>query len=338
MLHGDSIESGDTADMRVSLVYSLYSAFISSDYEMLSRHFDVERACFKDAHDIPKVMRAVKSSDVSVSWFAGGHAFLAVLFSKIFGKGSIVVVGGYDVAHNPELKYGQFTRGWNKKMYTRFALEYADRVLVVDPSLKDEAQKNAGVSTKNFEYLPTVYDYRKFKPGGKKEDMAMTVATGDSWERIRVKGVDAFARAAEHLPDVRFTIVGLSKEAQEKIKEISTSNVELVGMVSQEELISYYQRAKVYCQLSMREGLPNALCEAMLCGCVPVGTKRNGIPTAIGDCGFYVPYDDPKAAAEAIKKALGSRDLGERSADRIKKSFPPERREKRLAQLIEELG
>jgi glycosyltransferase involved in cell wall biosynthesis len=54
----------------------------------------------------------------------------------------------------------------------------------------------------------------------------------------------------------------------------------------------------------MREGLPNALCEAMLCGCVPVGTKRNGIPTAIGDCGFYVPYDDPKAAAEAIKKRL----------------------------------
>ena len=36
----------------------------------------------------------------------------------------------------------------------------------------------------------------------------------------------------------------------------------------QEKLIPYYQKAKVYCQLSMREGLPNALCEALLVGLV----------------------------------------------------------------------
>ena len=45
----------------------------------------------------------------------------------------------------------------------------------------------------------------------------------------------------------------------------------------------------------MREGLPNALCEAMLCECVPVGTDVQGIRTAMGDAGFYVPYGDRKS-------------------------------------------
>lgn len=56
----------------------------------------------------------------------------------------------------------------------------------------------------------------------------------------------------------------------------------------------------------MREGLPTAVCEAMLCECVPVGTNRYGIPIAIGDTGFYTEYGDVELTAEAIKKALDS--------------------------------
>ncbi len=324
--------------VKVSFVFYELSTFIRKDYEMLSKYFDVEQVSYKKIPDALNVMASVLRSDISFSWFAGGHAFLAVIFSKLFGKGSVVVVGGYDVACSPELNYGQFASSWNKKMYTRFALRHADKVLVVDPSLKDEAIKNAGVTGDNFEYLPTGYDYEKFKPLGEKENMAMTVCIGDSLERAKVKGVDVFVKAAEHLPDVKFLVIGLSGDALDKIRDIAPPNVVLIGPVSQENLIDYYRRAKVYCQLSMREGLPNALCEAMLCECVPVGTRRNGIPTAMGDCGFYVPYGDSDAAAEAIRKSLNASDLGRRSRERIKSLFPVERRERRLAQLVEEIA
>lgn len=35
--------------------------------------------------------------------------------------------------------------------------------------------------------------------------------------------------------------------------------IEFTGFVSDKELLDWYQRAKVYCQLSRYEGLPNAL-------------------------------------------------------------------------------
>ena len=94
--------------------------------------------------------------------------------------------------------------------------------------------------------------------------------------------------------------------------------------------------AKVYCQLSRYEGLPTALCEAMLCGCVPVGTSYCGIPTAIGDAGFYIPYGDVEATVEATRKALNC-DKAKEARRRIKDMFPLERREKELVAEISEL-
>ncbi len=322
---------------KVALVYYSFSSFVKQDYELLSKHFEVRKASYRRPTDGFNIMAAVLKSDVSYSWFAAGHAFLAVLFSKIFSKKSIVVVGGYDVAYMPEIDYGQFTQAWHRKIMTKFALKYADRVLVVDPSLKEDAARNARISGINFEYLPTGYDYEKFKPRGEKKDIAMTVCVGDNWSRIKVKGVDTFVKAAKRLSDIEFLVIGLGGDALDEIQKIAPPNIELIGPVSQEKLVSYYQEAKVYCQLSSREGLPNALCEAMLCECVPVGTKCYGIPTAIGDCGFYVPYGDPEATAKAIRKALNSPDKGRRARERIKDLFTLERREKGLVQVLDEV-
>lgn len=323
---------------KVAFIYYSFSSFVRQDYEILSAHFDVIKANYRRLKDGLDIMAAVMMSDASFSWFAGGHAFLAVLFSKIFGKKAIVVVGGYDVARLPEIDYGQFTQGWHKRIMTKFALRYADRVLVVDPSLKEDAVRNAGVPGDNFEYLPTGYDYEKFKSRGMKKDIALTVCVGDNWSRVKVKGVDTFVKAARRLPDMKFLVIGLGGDALDKIRNIAPPNIELIGPVSQERLVSYYQEAKIYCQLSSREGLPNALCEAMLCECVPVGTECYGIPTAIGDSGFYVPYGDSEATARAIREALNSPDKGRRARERIKDLFTLERREKGLVQVLKEVG
>ena len=81
-----------------------------------------------------------------------------------------------------------------------------------------------------------------------------------------------------------------------------------------------------------------ALAEAMACVCIPVLTNSAALPEVVGDVGFYVPYGDEKATAEAIEEALKS-DKGEEARERIKMMFPvrEERREKELIQIIREM-
>jgi len=309
-------------------------SFVKNDLEILKRHFDVKIVKWRGKRDILKIFSGVLRSDVIFCWFASDHAFLSVLFSIFFRKKSIVIVGGVDAANVPELNYGRFTLGWHKRKMTSFAIKHATKVLVVDPSLKEDVIKNAKVSGENIEYVPTGYDPSYWIPKEKKDNIVLTVG-GVVETIVKRKGFFTFVKAAKHFPNVKFMIVGKHIDGSiDELKRIATSNVEFTGFVPDDVLLSFYQKAKVYCQLSRYEGLPNALCEAMLCECVPVGTKYCGIPTAIGDAGYYVQYSDEKATVEAIDKALKNHGLGKRARDTIRTLFPLSHREEKLVNII----
>ena len=109
-----------------------------------------------------------------------------------------------------------------------------------------------------------------------------------------------------------------------------------MGYVPDEELLSWYQKAKVYVQVSAYESFGMSLAEAMLCECVPVVTERGALPEVVGDAGFYVAYEDDKATALGIKEALRS-DKGAYARRRIEDLFSIEKREKALIKAIEAL-
>lgn len=291
---------------------------------------------YRSPWSTPSILRGTLWSDIIFSRFADTHTFPAVLFSRIFGKKSIVVVGGYEVARIPELRYGLLLSPVKSRIL-KYVLRRADRVLTVDEALKWEAIRNVGVDGKNITTVPNGFDSEKFSPKGEKENMILTAYLCSTWERARLKGLDTFVRTAETLPHLQFVTVGVTGPVLKDLRRMASSNVTFVPPVEENDLIPYYQKARVYCQLSMREGLPNALCEAMLCECVPVGTDVQGIRTAMGDTGFYVSYGDPMATKEAIERAL-TRGSGTLARERIRKLFPLEKREKRLAEVIEGLA
>ena len=76
------------------------SSFIQNDLDILRRHFEVRVAQYQGKKKMFKFLietiKGVLWSDVTFSWFADVRAFAAVLFSKIFRRKSIVVVGGYE--------------------------------------------------------------------------------------------------------------------------------------------------------------------------------------------------------------------------------------------------
>ena len=100
-------------------------------------------------------------------------------------------------------------------------------------------------------------------------------------------------------------------------------------------MLELYRSSAVYLQPSRREALGSTLCEAMLCGCRPVGTDVGGIPTVIGDTGKVVPFGDVPAAVQALREAL---DAPEQYAgrERIIREFSVAHREQELLSIIQE--
>ena len=333
----------DKRRTRVLFVHPTMSPFIESDLKLLRKNFDVRvvdvGSVKKNFSGIVRIMWRLVSGalwcDISFAWFAERHAKWMVRFTRMLAKPSLVVVGGYEVAKVAEIGHGSLLDPGKTKM-VKYILEKATKVLPVDESLKEAAIKNLGVRGENIQTVHTGHDSDKFKASGVKENMVLTIGFVNKIT-IKRKGLDVFVQAAGLLTDAKFVLVGGSSDnAIDELKSIASPNVEFVGSVSHDQLVGYYQRAKVYCQLSLYEGLPNALCEAMLCECVPVGTKASGIPTAIGDTGFYAPVKDPKAAADAIRQALRS-DKGKAARARIMSEFPVEKRETAIIEIFEKL-
>ncbi|MEO0226239.1 MAG: glycosyltransferase family 4 protein [candidate division WOR-3 bacterium] len=276
------------------------------------------------------------SVHLTFCWFGTMSAFFLTFLSRLLHKPILIVIGGIDVASVPEIKYGTFVHPL-RAIFSRFTLKHADGLLLVDPSLNEDIKKNIGFRLSNTHLLPTGYDYNFWRPQGKKEPIVLTVADCPDVTRVKLKGIDTFINSARYLPGVKFWVVGVSGEARKLISQSGLpANVTLFEPVAHQALLPFYQKAKVYCQLSWREGLPNALCEAMLCNCIPVGTRRGGIPSAIGPTGFYVEFGDPEDTARAIRKALGLPDCaGTKARQRIIENFPIEKRTREMASLIE---
>jgi glycosyltransferase involved in cell wall biosynthesis len=141
---------------------------------------------------------------------------------------------------------------------------------------------------------------------------------------------------AKQMPDTKFILIGNHKKnIADKWKKNAPNNLEIKGFLPPDELVKFYQRAKVYAQLSYQESFGCALAEAMLCEGIPVVTKRGGMPEVVGDSGFYIEYDDIKGIKIAIEKALEQKD-GDEPRKRIMSKFPLSKRKNELENIIYE--
>ncbi len=314
---------------------TLHSSFIDEDIRILRKNFDVTTVFAKGWIAPILLVRNLFNADATFSWFASVYSSFLVFFARLFGKKSILILGGVDVAKEKDLQYGIWNSWW-KSLLVSYGITHASIVLAVDDFLKHEAERLAHYAGGNIVTVPTGYDAEFWKPSGNKEQLVLTVASCPDMLRAKLKGIDLFVSVARKLPDIHFKIIGINPHVASALA--LPANVECVSFSPREQVRQSYQQAKVYCQLSYREGLPNALCEAMLCECVPVGTAVGGIPTAIGDSGFLVDYLNEKQIVEAISDGLSaSPDLGKQARLRIASQFTLSRREKTIKETIAKL-
>ena len=328
----------------VLFVYTSFSSFVNNDFTSLASICPVKKYCFAPVKGIPKnALEFIKQFffllfsgwkyDIYYCWFADYHSFLPVIFAKIFGKKSFVVIGGYDVSNLPEYHYGAFSNPF-RAFFSGKTIKFADTCFPVAEALKEKIlQINPGA---NAETLATNFDSEKFcfKDYSRGKSM-VTVSFTENHQRYMIKGLDRFRELAVLLPDFEFTVIGITRIA-EPLFDPKPGNLILLPPVPYDQICNIYQKSSFYAQLSRSEGLPNALCEAMLSGCIPIGTNVGDIKIAVGNSGITMDEWQPELLAEFVRLNHNNIELRNTARAQILNLYHKDTRTERFNKLIRE--
>ncbi|MBS4057194.1 MAG: glycosyltransferase family 4 protein [Bacteroidales bacterium] len=348
------------------LVHPGLSTFVQADIDMLKAHFHVStyhyvasknplRFAFELISLKVVALLTLWRHEVVYIWFADYHAVIPAIFGRLFRKKVIVAVGGFDAVAIPDIKYGVFFKDNFRAWCALKTYQMAHLILPVDQSLikghnvyADPSGKGYPVGIKHFvpklkariEVLPTGYDTSVWQRNTdiEQKPSVLTIAGAAKMQTFILKGLDLLIETARLLPETSFTIVGLHHEMSVYASGIIPENVVLAGYIPNAKLPDVLSAHKVFVQFSLSEGLPNTLCEAMLCECIPVGSNVNGIPRCIGSNGFILQSKNAAQAAALITKALATdKEAGLRARDHIARNFSKKQRAEKLLRLISQL-
>jgi glycosyltransferase involved in cell wall biosynthesis len=321
---------------KILFVHNGPTHFVLLDLEELRKRYHVTECYLRYRFfNAASVWQQVRTHDLVFGWFASWHTFLPLLFAKLLGKPSVLIIGGYDLANIPEIGYGH-QRGGIRKLVSRRTMRFASALVTNSYFSRNEAVRNALICE---EQVHAVYhgvpDSFKSLPQGYRARIALTVGNVETANLWR-KGHEPFVRTAALMPDVNFVLAGAWRDdAIDYLRSIATPNVTFTGRLSNEALLDFYSKANVYVQASLHEGFGMSVAEAMLAGCIPVTTAAGALPEVTGEFGVSINEAKPAVIARAIEEALSYHDAVRTLVrERVLNRFPMHKRGEALERLI----
>ncbi len=263
--------------------------------------------------------------DVLHAYFLTQAGFVAAYAGKYLNIPSVVSIRGNDIERAP------FDP--SKFSHVMYALQNASAVTTNATEL---AKKAKTFIDREIVLIPNGIDTNYFKPLERNEGVAQSILDSDSLlskfgkqaSRIHMpvigfvgelrekKGIktllSAYAQTTRTMP-VSLLIVGTIREGHDKkiFDEFQEDNPQLpitvTGYIPHNDLPSYYSLMDVFAHPSLRDGMPNAVLEAMACGKTVIATPVGGVLDVIEDGvnGLLVPVNDADGLAERIVDVLG---------------------------------
>lgn len=307
---------------------------------------------FRQAMDL---LWHLPSTKAVLIMFGGYWSLLPSILGKLLKRPVYIILGGTDCVSFPDLNYGSLRKPVLKTCI-RWSFQLCKRLIPVDHSLvlsEYSYYEGCIYPKQGFRYffprLSTPYTviYNGFDAGFWKRDPQIvrrrnsfiTVGTITNETRYVLKGIDLIYTLAQHLPQSDFIIIGISDSMKNKMLP-ELPNIEIHPYMSPEEIRKMFSGTEFYVQLSISEGFPNALCEAMLCECIPIGSNVGAIPFIIENSGMIIPKRDVESIRDKLMPFLAMDSdereaLGRSARARIATHFTLLNRERALADLIE---
>jgi teichuronic acid biosynthesis glycosyltransferase TuaC len=182
----------------------------------------------------------------------------------------------------------QTTQGVVLKNLSRLVARAADQVILVSPSLA------RGIPQRPYNVIPSGLDLRLFCPASKEE--ARQKLGLDPQRRYVL-----FAGAAGN-PRKRF---GLARQAVELLKAELDVELLVADRVAHEQIPVYMNASDALLLVSLHEGSPNVVKEALACNLPVVSTNVGDVRQRIGAIAGCAVLKDDGDSPEAIAAALG---------------------------------
>ncbi|NLW18398.1 MAG: glycosyltransferase family 4 protein [Candidatus Cloacimonetes bacterium] len=343
------------------LVLPTCSSFMDVDQKILGELFDLTTVFL--GQDLSKQtylqkilttlfsLRSKRKFSRVFIWFADYHAAPICLLAKALGITTHTFIGGYDAVKYPELNMGVYCSFW-RGLCARIALKHSDLII---------ANHKALLSSSNTYYNPSGHPegiYRLVPALGSpaavvfnavepaappdlnkpRKAQILTVGTTPRLQDFQNKGFDLLSQIAKRRPDLSFIFVGIQKRWQAALEQesglYSLPNLQIHEFLPRAELMELMAESAVYAQPSISEGMPNALMEAMLMGCFPVGSDVAGIPTVIGNHGIIIPRRDSRLLEKALDEALAQHPDRQAISESISTRFSLQNRKEALRKLL----
>ena len=227
----------------------------------------------------------------------------------------------------------------------------------------------SGLPAGRFRLIPNGVDLERFTPASPEARRALRAELGLPVNATVVLFVGFFS--TDKCPDVLFdawsrlaasgegssvlVFVGATRSRYYEVDESLAAGIRarasrlgldgrLVFVEETREIEKYHRAADIFVLPSVREGLPNALLEAMACGAACIATRLDGVTDTLiahDDSGILVPPRDTAALEAAIARLVSRPDvaaaMGARARQRVERDFPLTRTAREYLAAYEEL-
>lgn len=238
---------------------------------------------------------------------------LAFLLSKVMGKR--VIIDAFDLAYETAVIRGLSSAEARVRFWIEhLALHLSDHVLALTEEFKQQYIKLHSLKPTKISILPPGADERIFLnhdvQSGQDDDKFRVLYWGNF---LRHHGVDIIIEAAALMrdnPNIKFIFLGKGEE-EDRIRRMANNFnldcVELLGYVSDEELIMYISKSQLCLGVFSRNikaqcSITNKVSQALAMGKAVVTTESPATMRLFvhKENIYLVPPENPKALADAI--------------------------------------
>lgn len=277
--------------------------------------------------------------DVIHAYFLTQAGFVAVYAGNYLHVPSMVSARGNDLERavfDPSRAAHILYALRHASAVTTNANELAKKATALMPELNITVIPN-GIETEHFKALPrntALAESLTLINGVKLEKAERVIGfTGELREKKGLRPLlKAYAQVNKNHP-ATLLIVGDVRAGEDRqfLEEFKLSHpkgqIILTGYLPHADLPAYYSLMDIFVHPSLRDGLPNALLEAMACERAVIGTRVGGISDAIidGKNGRLVSTNNAEELAKAIEELWTNerlrRELGNASRQTIMEKF-----------------